>query len=77
MKYWAAKNNDGIIHLSNVKPIKPSDYYKGTNIYPNANDSVFWIYDETPGGIFFVVCEQDIPGLTFENSPQEVELKLK
>jgi hypothetical protein len=77
MKYWAAKNKDGTIHLSNVKPIKPSDYYRGTDTYPNANDSVFWIYDEAPGGIFFVEWEQDIPGLTFENSPQEVELKLK
>ena len=49
MKYWVAKNKDGTIHLSNVKPIKPSDYYRGTDMYPNANDSVFWIYDEVWG----------------------------
>lgn len=74
MKYWVAKDKNGTIHLGNVKPIKPSDFYTNN---PNANNEIFWIFDNNPVGTFFIVWEQDIPGLTFENSPQEVELKLK
>ena len=63
-----------IITSFKFKPIKPSEYYKNN---PNANNEIFWIYDNTKYDSFFIVWEEDIPELTFENSPKEVELKLK
>ena len=74
MKYWVAKDKNGTIHLSNVKPIKPSEFYKDN---PNANNEIFWVFENAQEGTFFIVLNYDIPGLTFENSPQEVVFNLK
>lgn len=73
MKYWVFKDRNGSIHLSNVKPRKPSEVNPNN---PNANDSIFWIYDSLNGTEFFIPWYEDIPGLTFENSPREVQLTL-
>lgn len=75
MKYWLAKDKNGTIHFSNVKPQKPSEVYPNN---PNANDECFWIFDRLPDDSqFFIIWNDEIEGLTFENSPKEVELKLK
>ena len=75
MKYYVAKDKNGTIHFSNVKPRKPSEVYPNNK---NANNEIFWIFDRLPSGNeFFILWEDDIPGLTFENSPKEVKLQLK
>jgi len=73
MKYWVAKDKDGTIHFSNIKPIKPSEYYKEN---PNANNKCFWIFTRKSDA-FFLPWNDDIPGLTFENSPKEINIVLK
>ena len=73
MSYWLAKDKNGSIHFSNVKPMKPSEMNPDN---PNANDEIFWVY-EHHDDTFFVPWFDDIPGLTFENSPQEVSVLLK
>jgi hypothetical protein len=66
---WAAKDRNGQIHLSNSKPVKPNEKFNN----PDANDEIF-IPD---GGNFFVVYDGEIEGLTFDNSPKQIELILK
>ena len=73
MKYWVAKDKDGTIHFSNVKPMKPSEANPNN---PNANPDIFWIYETLHGTEFFIPWYDDIPGLTFENSPREIKLTL-
>lgn len=74
MSLWLARDKDGTVHFSNVKPCKPSEVYPDN---PNANDEMFWIFDHLPdGGEFFVVYEGEVPELTFENSPKEVKLQV-
>ena len=67
---WAAKDKNGQIHLTNSKPVKPNEKFINN---PDANDEIFI----PNGGNFFVVYDGEIEGLTFENSPKQIELKLK
>jgi hypothetical protein len=67
---WAAKDKNGQIHLANSKPVKPNEKFINN---PDANDEIFI----PNGGYFFVVYDGEIEGLTFENSPKQIELKLK
>ena len=69
---WAAKDKDGTIHLSNYRPRKPKDVLKTET----ANDEIFWPFDRKDD-LFFIIYEGEIEGLTFENSPKEVDLILK
>lgn len=67
---WAAKDKNGQIHLSDSKPVKPNEKYLDN---PDANDEIFI----SNGGNFFVVYDGEIEGLTFDNSPKQIELILK
>lgn len=73
MKLYVCKDKDGTVHLSNVKPIKPSDWQKDN---PNANDEIFFVPPamQADPKVFFVILDGEIEGLTFENSPKEVIL---
>lgn len=67
MKFWIArdKDEDGSLCLYSKKP-KLSE-----------EDEGFWVCSQY--GIFvdvIVLPSKDFPEITFENSPQEVELKL-
>ena len=73
MSLWLARDKDGTVHFSNVKPRKPSEVFPDN---PNANDDIFWIFDHLRGEEFFVVYEGEVPELTFENSPKEVKLQV-
>lgn len=63
---WLARDKDGSICLYEQKPIKGDEYFMGGKV--EDSDS-------------FIVCESlnpsDFPEVTWENSPIEVELKLK
>lgn len=72
MKLWVAKDKDGTIHLSNYKPMKPKEVLKTET----ANDEIFWPF-EKKDDLFFFVYNGEIEGLTFENSPKEVNITLK
>jgi len=67
---WAARDRNGQIHLSDSKPVKPNEKYPDN---PDANDEIFI----PNGGKFFVVYNGEIEGLTFGNSPKQIELKIK
>jgi hypothetical protein len=72
--YWLAKDKDGTIHFSNVKPKKPSEVFPDN---PDANDGIFWMFDRlSDGSQFFIRWYDDVEGLTFENSPRQVKLSL-
>lgn len=61
MKLWIARDKDGYLYLYDKKPIQEKDYFD-SNTEGKYNTLLHSSY-------FFEV--------TFENSPQEVELKLK
>ena len=58
MKFWVARDEDGILCLFEIKP------------FLNINND--WDSDDN----YFVIDENQFPEVTFENSPQQVELKL-
>lgn len=61
MKLWIARDGDGALFLFSVKPTKENDYW----------------YEHSGYGYCFAEIPNDVfPEVTFENSPQEVELKL-
>ena len=63
MKLWIARNQDGSLWLYEEKP---------SLVY--SDESRKWYYE---GGSFLDFYDENIfPEVTFENSPQEVELKL-
>ena len=61
MKLWAARNNNGTLEIHQRKP----SISKITGI-------PMWV----GGGFVGFIFNDNFPELTFENSPQEVELKL-
>lgn len=65
MSYWLAKDKNGSIHFSNIKPVKQDDVFVVDTLIRSHKD------------IIFVPWFDDVPGLTFENSPQEVSVLLK
>ena len=78
MAFYAAKDKNGKIHISNFKPMKPSEWMAEN---PDANDEIFWIPPSVNmranPKLFFVEYNDDIEGLTFENSPKELSFTLK
>ena len=61
MKLWIAREGWGGLYVFGVRPFYDEDYDK-------------W---ESPiSGLSFQVDDEFFPEVTFENSPQEVELKL-
>ena len=61
MKLWIAREGWGGLYVFGVKPFYDEDYDK-------------W---ESPiSRLSFQVNDEEFPEITFENSPQEVELKL-
>lgn len=64
MKLWVARNQDGSLWLHEEKPsLGYSD--ESRKWYYESNRGSFELYDETL-----------LPEVTYESSPQEVELKL-
>lgn len=61
MKLWIARDKDNLLFLYLKKPIL---------------DEVFEDSWDSPKGCFAELNENEFPEVTFENSPQEVELKL-
>lgn len=62
MKFWIARDEYGDLSLHNCEPTYRMDEYDKTN---------YWFEER--------ICELSaslFPEVTFENSPQEVELKL-
>ena len=68
MKLWIARDN-----------FYPDVYGRGTltlHLYkPSLNKYGRWV-DDTVDGFKCVLAKDNFPDVTFENSPQEVELKL-
>ena len=62
MKLWITRNGDNSLHIHNVKPSLIYDDYTKQ-----------WAYE---GDVSMEIDEDLYPEVTFENSPQEVELKL-
>lgn len=71
---WVAKDKNGTIHICNNKPIKPSEKYPENT---DANDEIFTYPENDNEKHFFVRYLGEIKGLTFENSPKEIELTIK
>ena len=63
MKMWIARDSDNTLWLHEEKPKKCTN---------PKNKSNFWVSTED----WWEVDESFLPGVTFENSPMEVELKL-
>ena len=64
MDFWIARDEDGDLFLYNQKPS-----ILKTGIDP-------WDCFQTPNKEFLVISNELFPEVTFENSPQKVELKL-
>lgn len=62
MKLWIARDEDGELYIFENKPSLVSDMFQN-----NPSEDYNW-FEEIPDHWF--------PEVTFENSPQEVELKL-
>ena len=62
MKLWIARNQDNSLHIHNVKPSPIYDDYTKQ-----------WTYE---GDLSMEIDENLYSEVTFENSPQDVELKL-
>lgn len=62
MKLWIARDKDGVICLYQEKPLL----------------DIFYWYDfgSGPNGCIVELNKDYFPEVTFENSPQEVEIKL-
>lgn len=66
MKLWIARDKDGALYLYNYKPCKSEFFERFTCcIKPNGE----WSEE-------YELNRHLLPEVTFENSPQEVELKL-
>lgn len=65
MKLWIARDEDGDLFLYNQKP----------SILKTGVDP--WDCFQAPNKEFLSIPNELFPEITFENSPQEVELKLK
>lgn len=61
MKLWIAREDWGGLYVFDVKPFYDEDYEK-------------WV--SPISGLSFQVNDESFPEVTFENSPQMVELKL-
>jgi len=82
-KLYVCMDKSGSVHISNTKPIKPQKTKKN----PDANDEIFipsdYGYSQSRQPKFFIALYGQIrqklidQGLTFENSPMEVELTIK
>jgi hypothetical protein len=66
MKLWIARNKSGTLTLWFNKPVKQEDAWY--------NNDGFFVLDSVQSPTFGEVIQ--FPEVTFENSPQEVELKL-
>lgn len=64
-KFWVARDEDGDLFLYNAKPILNKTF-----------KDRFEIYGSIGNGAIKRVSKIMFPSVTFENSPQEVELKL-
>ena len=66
MKLWIARDKDNALWLYNAKPIKNESLgaFVGTGF-----ENGYWCEE-------YSLDEESFPEVTFENSPQEVELKL-
>lgn len=60
MKLWIARDLDGTLALHESKPI----YSKQFNLW------------QSPMGLPLYIDDREFPKVTFENSPQQVEIKL-
>ena len=60
MRFWIARDKDGLLYLYDNMPEKRSEYFLS-----------YTGYDDMP------LDSRLFPEVTFENSPREVELKLK
>lgn len=67
MKLWIARDKNGELYLYRNKP-------ELTKIEENTNDE-FW-QDSSTYGYYCYLDNNEFPEVTFENSPQEIELKL-
>lgn len=67
MKLWIARDIGGHIALYKGKP------FMNYNFFTRSCD---WYYDNTSGD-FMTLPDDCLPEVTFENSPQEVELVIK
>ena len=65
MDFWVARDEDGDLFLYNQKPS-----ILKTEVDP-------WDCFQAPNKEFLVISNELFPEVTFENSPQKVELKLK
>lgn len=65
MKLWVARDKDGELFLYNAEPILNKTF-----------KDRFEIYGSVGNGALKRVSKIMFPSVTFENSPQEVELKL-
>lgn len=64
MKLWIARDEDGDLFLYNQKP----------SILKNGVDP--WDCFQAPNKEFLAIPNELFPEVTFENSPQEIEIKL-
>ena len=62
MTMWIARDRNKALYIYNSKPIRETE----ACFYPNKSDNTMLYIDE-----------RLLPEVTFENSPQEVEIKLK
>jgi hypothetical protein len=63
MKLWIARDFDGILRLFVDKPLLDS------------NDNIYYV-DNDMEDDYISINKDSFPEVTFENSPQQVELKL-
>lgn len=63
MKLWIARNESGDLALYHKKPKLNKSYELA-------------FYNPSKFGIEYPICSDLFPEVTFENSPQQVELKL-
>lgn len=66
MKLWIARDKSGNIALYKRKPHMRYDFFRR---------SCLWYYDNSNGD-YISLPDSYLPEVTFENSPQEVEIKL-
>ena len=66
MKFWIARSKSGLIAIYKRKPHKRYDCF---------TKNWDWRIDNSTGD-YMCLSDYSFPEVTFENSPQEVELKL-
>ena len=62
MKMWISRDGNGDLHLHNAKPELLEDCEYWTSFFNNGED--------------YKIDHKLFPSVTFENSPQQVEIKL-